>query len=137
VLGHPAFFDQPRDIIDVDLAPDAFPCARRVALEKALVVETLAGAIDPAPAKHDVDGLLRRDRFESRIHLVDLDPDFVFLVVIFSEPLVETLGVFERADFIGVDFDGRHQQTLIAEKAEVVSSTRLQRIRQARSLRLQ
>jgi hypothetical protein len=38
MFGHPAFVDQPRDVIDIDLAPDAFRLAMRVALQKALVV---------------------------------------------------------------------------------------------------
>src|SRR5712672_541692 len=114
MFGHPAFADQPCDVIDVDPAPDAFLLARRVALEIALVVETFADAIDPTPAKHHVDGLLRSDRFEPRIHFVDLDPDLVFLEVVFAEPLIETLRVLERADFIGIDFGGCHQQTLKA-----------------------
>ena len=64
VFGHPAFPDQAGDIVDIDLAPDTFLCARRVALQKALVVKPLAQAIDPAPAQDNVDRLLRRDRFE-------------------------------------------------------------------------
>src|SRR5258705_12242274 len=84
MFGHPAFADQPCDVIDVDPAPDAFLLARRVALEIALVVETFADAIDPTPAKYHVDGLLRSDRFEPRIHFVDLDPDLVFLEVEFA-----------------------------------------------------
>src|SRR6266576_1352557 len=116
VSGHPAFVDQPCNVIDVDPAPDAFLLARRVALEIAVVVETLAEAIDPTPAKYHVDGLLRSDRFEPRIHFVDLDPDLVFLEVVFAEPLIETLRVLERADFIGIDFGGCHQQTLKAAR---------------------
>src|SRR5258706_4298551 len=106
MFGHPAFVDQPCDVIDVDPAPDTFPFAPRVALEIALVVETFADAIDPTPAKYDVDGFLRSDRFEPRIHFVDLDPDLVFLDVVLAEPLIETLRVFELADFIGIDFGG-------------------------------
>jgi hypothetical protein len=35
---------------------------------------------------------------------VDLDPDFRFLVVALAEPLVETFGIFERPDSVGIDF---------------------------------
>jgi len=112
VLGHPAFINQPCDIIDVDLAPDTFVFARRVALEKAVVVETFAEAIDPTPAQDDVDGFLRIDRFDPRIQFVDLDPDFFFLVVVLAEPLIEAPGVLERTDIFGIDFDGWHQQSL-------------------------
>src|SRR4029453_19575401 len=77
VLGHPAFLDQPGDIVDVDLAPDTLLGARRVALQEALGIETLAQAVDPAPAQHDVDRLFRRDRLQARADLVDLDPDFI------------------------------------------------------------
>src|SRR5882672_10383204 len=45
VLGHPPFFDQPGDIVDVDLAPRAPATARRVALHEALVVKSLADAV--------------------------------------------------------------------------------------------
>ena len=55
--------------------------------------------------------------FEPGIHLVDLDPDLVFLVVVLAEPLVETLGVLELADFVGIDLDGRHWRTLQARRA--------------------
>src|SRR3981189_2553994 len=110
--GHPAFVDQPRDVIDVDPAPDAFLLARRVALEIALVVETFADAIDPTPAKYHVDGLLRSDRFEPRIHFVDLDPDLVFLEVVFNGARHADRRALERADLIGIDFGGCHQQTL-------------------------
>jgi hypothetical protein len=111
VFGHPALVDQSRDVTDVDPAPDAFRLAMGVALQKTLVVKALALAIDPAPAKHDVDGFLRCDRLQPRIHLVDLDPDFVFLVVVLAEPLVKTLRILERTDLVGIDFDGRHQRT--------------------------
>jgi hypothetical protein len=40
---------------------------------------------------------------------VDLDPELIFLVVVLSELLVKTFGVLELADFVSVDFDGRHQ----------------------------
>jgi hypothetical protein len=50
-------------IVDIDSAPDAFPAARRIALEKALLIESLAQAVDPAPAEHDIDGFLGIDRF--------------------------------------------------------------------------
>src|ERR1700736_747266 len=42
---------------------------------------------------------------------MDLDPDFGLLVVVFAEPLIETLRVLERADVIGIDLDGCHQQS--------------------------
>src|SRR5690606_26935018 len=63
LFGHTARFDQAGDIVDIDLAPDAPSAARRVALEKALLVEALADSIDPAPAKRHVDGFHRADRF--------------------------------------------------------------------------
>jgi hypothetical protein len=75
MLGHQAHIDQPGDIVDVDLAPDALPGARRVALEIAGGVEALADRVDPAPAEDDVDGFLRRDRGEARGDLVDTNPD--------------------------------------------------------------
>jgi hypothetical protein len=48
---------------------------------------------------------------------VDLDPDFGFLGVVLAEPFVEALGVLERADPVGVDFNGRHQQTSFSANA--------------------
>ena len=109
MLGHPALLDQPGDIVDVDLAPDALLPARRVALQEAFVVEALAEAVDPAPAQHDVDRLLGRDRLQARTDLVDLDPDLVGLVVVLAEPLVEALGRLEFANLGGIDLDRRHQ----------------------------
>ena len=82
--SHPGLLDQPRDVVDVDLAPDALLAARRVALQEALVVEALADAVDPAPAEHHVDGLLGRDRREPGAHLVDLDPDLALLVPVLA-----------------------------------------------------
>src|SRR5262249_47392132 len=62
----------------------------------------------PAPAEHDVDRLLGRDRLEAGIHLVDLDPHLVVFVVARGEPRVEGRGVLERADLCGIDLDRRH-----------------------------
>src|SRR5260370_11403153 len=109
VLRHPACLNQPGNVVDIDLAPDTLLAARRVALQLALAVEPLARRVDPAPAECDIDGFLWSDRFESRIHVVDFDPDLGFLVVVLTKPLVETLGVLELADSVGVDLDGRHQ----------------------------
>jgi hypothetical protein len=36
---------QPRNIVDVDLAPDAFPAARRIALQETVVVKALADRV--------------------------------------------------------------------------------------------
>ena len=49
--------------------------------------------------------------FNPESDLVDLDPEFVFLVVVLAEPLVEALRVLEEADLVGIDPDRRHQQT--------------------------
>src|SRR5438876_2489417 len=65
VPGHPAFLDEPGDIVDIDLAPDALPAARRITLQIAPVVKALANGIDPAPAEADIDGFLGRDRLAS------------------------------------------------------------------------
>src|ERR1700733_14970016 len=62
VPGHPAFLDEPCDVVDIDLAPDALLAAARVALQIALVVKAFAHRVDPAPAKHDVDGFKRGNR---------------------------------------------------------------------------
>ena len=78
----------------------------RVALEIALVVKPFADAIDPTPAKYDVDSFFRRARFEPRIHLVDLDPDFVFLVVVFAEPRIETLASLNARTLSGLILTG-------------------------------
>lgn len=108
VLGHYAFFDEPRDIVDVDLAPGALPGARRITLQEALLIEPFALAVDPAPAENDIDSFFGRDRFEARINLVNLDPDFISFVVMLGEPLVKTRSVLERADLLGIDYDWRH-----------------------------
>jgi hypothetical protein len=110
VLGHSAFLDQPGDIIDVDLAPRAFPAARCVALQITLVVKTFADSVDPAPAKRDVDRLLRRDRRKTGTDLMDLDPDLAGAIVVLAEPFVEGVGGLEFAHFLRIDDDWSHQR---------------------------
>jgi hypothetical protein len=39
---------------------------------------------------------------------VDLDPDFIFLVMVLAEPIVKALGVLELADLVRVALDGRN-----------------------------
>src|SRR5690606_27442095 len=97
VLRHPTLDDQPLDVVHVHAAPDALRPPRRVPLQEALVVVTLANAVYPAPAQDDIDGLLGRDRGQARSHLVDLDPDLVGAVVVDAQPLVEAVRVRELA----------------------------------------
>jgi len=84
VFRHPALGDQSGDIVDIDLAPDALPRPRRVALQVACRIETLAHCVDPAPAQDDIDRLFRRDGGSTRGDLVDLDPDLVLAGVVFA-----------------------------------------------------
>src|SRR4051794_281386 len=109
--GHPSILDQPRNIADVDLAPDALLAPRRVTLQIILLVKAFDYSIDPAPAEHDVDLLILGDRLEAGIHLVDLDPNLVGLVVVLAEPFVEARRVLEFADLRRIDLDGRHRLT--------------------------
>ncbi|MNL55250.1 hypothetical protein D3C87_1786460 [compost metagenome] len=71
----------------------------------------LAHAVDPAPAQDHVDRFLRRDRFEARADLVDLDPDLGFAGVMRTEPGVEALGVLEFVDLVRVDDHRCHGAT--------------------------
>lgn len=48
---------------------------------------------------------------------MDLDPDFVVLVVVLAEPGVKTGGLLEGADFTGVDFDGGHRRIFVRARA--------------------
>lgn len=65
-------------------------------------------------------------------------PDLVFLVVMHAEPLIERDGVLECLDLSGIDFDGRHHDTLshLATArgiAPVQNRNRRRRCRQRRS----
>ena len=79
-----------------------------VALQIAVFIERLAHGVDPAPAEHDVDGFQRRDGREAGVDFVELDPDFVLLLVVAAEPTLEGAGVFELVNVVGVDLNGRH-----------------------------
>src|SRR5581483_2010102 len=114
VLGHPAFGDQPGDVVDIDSAPDAALAAARVALQVTLVVAALAHRVDPAPAEAHVDRLPGRDRLQARAHFVNPDPDLVCLVVVQAEPPLERGGGLEGPDLGGIDVDGRHHDTYLA-----------------------
>ena len=111
MLGHAALRDQPADIVDIDLAPDALLPAPGVALEKTLFVKALADTVDPTPAEHDIDRLLGRDRLEPRTHLMDLDPDFVFVLMMRGEPIIKAPGIGEFVDLVRVDLERSHIKT--------------------------
>src|SRR5262245_42839243 len=57
---HAAGGSQARDVVAVDLAPDALGPARGVSLQKRAIVERFPDAVDPSPAQHDVDSLRSR-----------------------------------------------------------------------------
>ena len=58
--------------------------------------------------KNGVDGFLGGNRFEAGIHLVDLDPEFIFLIVVSAEPFVEAFGALELAYLFGFDDNRCH-----------------------------
>jgi hypothetical protein len=57
VRGHAAGGRQPRDMLAVDLTPDAPHPARRIALQERPLVEGLPDAVDPSPTQHHVERL--------------------------------------------------------------------------------
>jgi len=59
--SHPALPCKPRDILDVNLTPDALLTARRVSLQKTLAIECSAQTVNPAPTESGVDSLLGSD----------------------------------------------------------------------------
>src|SRR3954463_7150829 len=63
MLGHPAFRDQPGDVVDIDLAPDAALAAARVALQITLVVKALA---------HRAEVAQKDSRFSPRLSVQSL-----------------------------------------------------------------
>lgn len=109
VRGHAALSDEAGDVVDIDLAPDAFAATGSIPLEVALFVEAFADGVDPAPAKDNVDGLFGGDGGEAGVHFVNLDPEFILGVVVLAEPGVEAGRVGEFTDSGGVDGDGRHE----------------------------
>src|SRR6185436_9846308 len=100
--------DQARDVVAIDLAPDALFLARGVALQKRDVVQTLAKAIDPAPAQRHVDRLQRGHRRYARALLVDPQPQLGVRVVVLGQPRLERRFAGEALDLALVDDGGRH-----------------------------
>ena len=111
MFRHAAIGDQPPDRIDLLLAPDALATTRAVASQEALLVQTLADAVNPALAQHRLDGLFRIDGFESGAALVDFNPDLGRLVLFLREPALKFLSIREATDMRGIDVKRGHAGT--------------------------
>jgi hypothetical protein len=95
--------------------------ARREALQEGFLVEALANAVDPPPAKRDVDRLRGRDARLVRRLLEDLDPDFFLLIVTLRKPRLERSLARERADLFRIHEHG----VFLLEPTSPFSSRRL------------
>src|SRR5262249_21163975 len=111
--GHLPGFRQPRDVLAIDLTPDALLASRSVALKEALVVEAFAESVDPSPHQCDVERFRVRDALKSRSLFPDLEPSLVRFVVVLSVPRLERFLVLESVDLRLVDLDRRHQRAAL------------------------
>src|SRR5260370_12814853 len=118
---HASFLHEVLDLVAVDLRPPALGTARREALQVGVLVEALANAVDPPPAKRDVDRLRGRDARPARRLLEDLGPDFFLLVVTLRKPRLERGLACERADRFRIDEHG----VFPPEQTSTFSSRRL------------
>src|SRR4029450_1232120 len=107
VRRHAPGLRQPRDVLTVDLTPDALRPARRVSLQIGAFIECLADAIDPSPAQHDVERFRNRDRRHGGALLVDAQPHLTLTCVVLWDPRLERRLSAKGPDLPGLWNDSR------------------------------
>ena len=95
---------QPRDVRNVDVAPDAVCLAGRETGCEADVIELLSYSIDPSITKRFIECLGVCDPALSGIFPVETNPELVRARVIFVEPSPEVFGRLEKSERAFVDF---------------------------------
>ena len=113
-VAHAAVADQPRDMVPIDLRPEAARAPGAVVLQKVVVVEAAAGAVDPAVAERDIERIHHENARLRRAGLAHAEPHAVGLRGVRLEPafpfgdVVEgehgAFGVRDHALIVGADY---------------------------------